>query len=795
MFRILKRWLCCVLLVSWAAPGVASSPLDYRGVWYDRARSGHGLDVHVAGSTLFAVFYTFDRDGEPTWYTAQAVPGASFASPVYRFQRDGSGVVGAGRVVGQFDMRLGASPANAGCNDGVARDGVRLATLAVTIDGESIEWCLEPITAVDDRPEGSLSGVWWVGPDENGWGIGNTVLPSAVGNRLISLIYHYDRAGEPRWALAGAESTDLRFSSRASYVQGFCRTCAPRALVFRDGGSATFELSTPRHELDLGNRVILDLRYPAGAGGEWQRDRGIGLLSGMQLPAGSVATRAGIVVGRSVAAGEPTRIFEGIPFAASPVGARRWRAPVPAPERNRVLRNTTMAPACPQAPGPGFFGAIPPVIDEDCLYLNVWSADLRPQAPKPVMVWIHGGGLVQGGASQQDNGGSPVYDGATFARRDVVLVSINYRLGALGFAAFNALMDENPAQPGAGNYGFLDQVAALEWVRDNIAAFGGDPARVTIFGESAGGVSVCAHLASPLSAGLFHNAIMQSGNCLNALPQLRTTSGGREAAVTQGERLVQRLGCAGASAAGVAVCLRSKTASEIVVAAQGTTNFNPVGEKYGFVIDDHAFPRSPGAALREGVGARVPFIIGVNEDEATTLLPDSEKPTTVAGYEALVRARLPTIANEVLALYPGSQYLPVWRAWAAVVTDTSFVCPAQRASRDHSAAGNSSYAYYFTHRLPGAVFAPLGAFHAIEIPFLFSAMTQYGNAEQQLAARMQALWASFAQDGVADASGVVAWPAHAASGALGLELNGAFIAPRADYRKVYCDFWARYIAL
>lgn len=792
MSQTWRCWFCCLILLSWAGPGLALGQLDYRGVWYDRARSGHGLDVHVAGSTLFAVFYTYDQQGEPTWYTAQAVPGASFASPVYRFQRDSSGVVGEGRVVGQFDMRLDATAASAGCNDGVARTGVRLAALAVTIDGESIEWCLEPITAVDARPEGSLSGVWWAGPDENGWGIGNTVLPSAAGNRLISLIYHYDLAGEPRWAIADAASSTLTFSSRAQYAQGYCRTCAPRAVAFRDGGSATFDLSTPRPELDLGNRTILDLRYPAGVGGPWQRDRGIGLLSSAFLPADSVATRAGIVVGRSVVAGEPTRIFEGIPFAAAPIGARRWRAPAPEAARNHVLRNVTMAPACPQAPGPGFFGAIPPVIDEDCLYLNVWSADLRLAAAKPVMVWIHGGGLVQGGASQSGNGGVPVYDGATFARRDVVFVSINYRLGALGFAAFNELLDENPAQPGAGNYGFLDQVAALEWVRDNIASFGGDPARVTIFGESAGGVSVCAHMASPLSAGLFHNAIMQSGNCLNALAPLRVASGGREAAVTQGQRLVQRLNCATAD---VAACLRGKTSAEIVSAAQGTTSFNPVGEKYGFVIDDYAFSRSPGATLREGTGARVPFVIGVNEDEATTLLPDSEKPTTLAGYEALVRARLPTIANQVLALYPGSQYTPVWRAWAAVVTDTSFVCPAQRASRDHAAAGNPSYAYYFTHVLPNPMLAPLGAFHAIEIPFLFSAMTQYGSAEQQLAGQMQALWASFAQDGVANAPGVVSWPSHSASGALGLELNGAFIAPRTDYRKVYCDFWARYISL
>ncbi len=781
------------LLLCLAGNATAATPAEYRGPWYDRAHDGHGVDVHAAGSTLFAVFYTYDAQGEPTWYTAQSpLSGAGFVSPVYRFRRTAQGAVEPGRVVGTLQMRTDATAASAGCNDGVARNGVRLATLMVTIDGERIDWCLEPVATRDTRAEGDLSGAWWAGADQDGWGLGNTLLSNGAGHRLVSLVYHYDAAGEPRWAIVDATSATLEFAARAQYAQGYCRTCAPRAVVFRDAGSATIALSTPRAELDLGNRVALDLRYPAGVGGRWLHDRGIGLLSDGSTRVEAAATRSGLVEGRSVSAGEQTRIFEGIPYAAAPVGLRRWRAPMAAAPRHQVLRNTGMAAACPQQAGPGFFGAIPPLIDEDCLYLNVWSADLHPAAPMPVMVWIHGGGLVQGGASQGAANGMPIYDGAVFARAGVVFVSINYRLGALGFAAFNELLDENPAQPGAGNYGFLDQVAALAWVRDNIAAFGGDTGRVTIFGESAGGVSVCAHLASPLSAGLFHRAIMQSGNCLNALPLLRTAVGVREAALTQGERLKQRLDC---STGDVAACLRGKTSAQVVAAAQGTTSFNPVGEKYGLIVDGFAFAQSPGAALRTGSGARVPFVIGVNEDEATTLVSDSDKPTTLAGYEALVRTRLPTIASQVLARYPGSDYTPVWRAWTAIVTDTSFICPAQRAARDYAAAGNPAFAYYFTHVLPAPALLPLGAFHAIEIPFLFSGMTQYGALEQGLAAHMQALWTSFAQDGIADAPGVAAWPVHPAAGSLGLELNGAVIAPRGDYRKAYCDFWSTYVDL
>jgi para-nitrobenzyl esterase len=396
---------------------------------------------------------------------------------------------------------------------------------------------------------------------------------------------------------------------------------------------------------------------------------------------------------------------------------------------------------------------------------------------------------VQGGSSERLNG-QLAYDGSQFARRGVVLVSINYRLGALGYGVFRELIGEFPDQPGAGNYGLLDQLAALRWVRDNIARFGGDPARVTIFGESAGGVSVCALVASPLARGLFAHAIVQSGACALNVPRLLQSIGNEEPAAAVGDRVLARLGCAPGT---TRACLRAKPVADILAAAQGAIGFAGSGETYGEVVDGHALFEDVGESLRRGNAAAVPLLVGINEDEATTLVPVAQRPQTAAAYEALVRSRVGALTPLVLQQYPAAAYDPLWRAWTAINSDVAFICPAARAAREHAARGNPVYAYYLTQSLPTQ--PELGAFHALDIPFLFTDMAQYSPALRELAQTMKALWIAFATDGRPAAPGVPAWPAHPADRQLGMELRAGAIGPRADYRDAWCGFWARYVRL
>jgi para-nitrobenzyl esterase len=315
---------------------------------------------------------------------------------------------------------------------------------------------------------------------------------------------------------------------------------------------------------------------------------------------------------------------------------------------------------------------------------------------------------------------------------------------------------------------------------------------VTIFGESAGAVSVCALLAAPPARGLFAHAIAQSGPCDANSRLLVAPAGTLEPAVAQGDRIRERLGCAGAGAA-ARDCLRGKSVADILAAAQGSITFTGTGETYDEIIDGFSLTRSPGTALADGSAAPVPMMVGVNEDEATTLVPVAQRPQTVAAYESLVQSRVAPIAGLVLAQYPAASYQPVWRAWTAINTDIAFICPAARGARDHAANGNPVYAYYFTQSLPTS--PELGAFHAIEIPFLFTDLAGQPPALRQLGETMQRLWVDFATDGVPDAPGVPPWPRHPSSSQLGLELNASTIAPRPAYRDAFCGFWARYVRL
>jgi len=790
------RCLAALALLALASPGAHA--LGYngpRGLWYDRAHDGHGIDVSLVNGTLFVVLYTYEANGEPEWYTAQGrLQGATLESDLLRFRHDAPtqrAVLDA--TVGRLTLRYDATPGEGACADGTVRTGAsELALLDFSIGGERNSWCVEPLVPAQVQPETAIGGLWWGGADDAGWGLSNYFLPEAGALHSIHLLYHYDAAGHPRWVLADARSPAFEVALAWRSFLGYCRTCPPRARESRAAGDAVLTLSSPRVDAGANNRITLAARYPGSAGGGWNRAGTLARYSDTILPRVTVATREGLVAADPVTDSGSVR-YLGIPYAAPPIGEDRWRAPRPAAPRTSLLGAYDTTPSCPQDTSQAFAGAAPATLSEDCLTLNVWVARL-PRAPSlPVMVWIHGGGLVQGGALIENppGGGLLGYDGTNAIARDVVFVSINYRLGPLGFLALPELSLESPDSPSSGNAGFLDQVQALRWVRDNIAAFGGDPRNVTIYGESAGGVSVCAHLASPLSRGLFQRAIVQSGSCANTLQALDRTVGTLEPAYVQGERVAARAGCPAGPAR--LDCLRAKSAQELVVAGQGTVGFGREGEGYGFKLDGHAFDRAPGIALADGSAAPVPLVIGTNEDEATVLLAPSLKPATAEAYEALVRTRFPLIAEAILARYPASAYQPPWRAFAAIVTDVGFICPSIRAARTHAAQGNPTYAYYFTQTSPAA--PELGAFHALEIPYLFNVITPTAPGAAGLADRMRQAWTTFARTGVPDTGAAPAWPPSPASGALGLELNGAGDRVVSGYRSEYCAFWGQYIPL
>ena len=513
------------------------------------------------------------------------------------------------------------------------------------------------------------------------------------------------------------------------------------------------------------------------------------------LPPGVVSTGEGPVEGeRDSQTGVWS--FKGIPYAKPPTGQRRWRAPKPPAKRRETLQADAFAPSCPQNHQPLGNTEIPPK-SEDCLYLNVWSSELRRGADRPVMFWIHGGGLVQGSAGKSFGDGTPLYDGATLAERDVVVVSINYRLGPFGFLAHPSLVDDSHAYPAAGNYGILDQIRALEWVRQNIAAFGGDPENVTIFGESAGGVSTCALMATPKAQGLFDRAIMQSGNCLleDNMKRLETATRNKGPAFEQGRRYAGALGCDGAD--DVAKCMRSKSASDVVEAREigvGLAGQGDQIETFEPVIDGEVFDQAIGEAVYQGDAAQVPFVAGVNANEARVFMPSKVRSMSEKQYRDRVGETFMALSSRVLNTYPASDYQEPWHAWSAIWSDLGFVCPTKRALIEHADNGNDAYFYVFSHVRPEWENLGLGAFHGAEIPFVFhDSRPGWSGEDRALADRMTRWWIRFARDGEPGAVDGTSWPAY--DGDRAMEFDGGGVGLRKGFHDEACGFWTSYIRL
>jgi para-nitrobenzyl esterase len=494
--------------------------------------------------------------------------------------------------------------------------------------------------------------------------------------------------------------------------------------------------------------------------------------AGAPAPAPVVITHFGAVRGQSSGG---VSEFLGIPYAAPPTGPLRWHAPEPPARWRGVRAATAFAPHCPQVASP--FGEAS--TSENCLFLNVFSpAGARPGGT-PVVVWIHGGALVSG---ESDD-----YDPAALVRDGITVVTVNYRLGALGFLADAALA--GPAGT-AGNYGLLDQQAALRWVRASIAGFGGNPRNVTIAGESAGGVSVLAQLASPGARGLFQRAIVESGTH-------NVTENTLAAAETAGAALAAKVGCgSAASAAATAACLRAVPVAALL-AAQGTT----VPDIDGLVLRQQI-----AASLSSGRFSRVPVIMGTNRDEWRLFVGAGQlqgvPAATPANYQAEIAGTLAvpaTVAAQIAAQYPLSNFASPALALGAVGTDAIFACPSLGVESALSRF-TPTFAYEFNdenapERFIPSVGFPYGAAHASELQYLFGLPTApipaaLTAAQQVLAGQMQRYWSRQAAFGTPQALGQPAWPLFTSAGQRMLSLTEPRPAVETGFAAEHqCAFW------
>ena len=480
-------------------------------------------------------------------------------------------------------------------------------------------------------------------------------------------------------------------------------------------------------------------------------------------PGVPVTVTGGAIRGAPAAGDTDVVAFQGVPYAAPPVGGLRWKPPRPVVAWDGVRDATAPGPICMQT-GPAWVRAPTAGEDdpqsEDCLSLNVW-APRAAGGPLPVMVWVHGGGFFNGAGSL------PIYDGARLAAHGVVVVTLNYRLNVFGFFAHPALSAESP-HGAAGNYGLLDVVAALEWVRDNVAAFGGDPQRVTLFGESAGGGAVTSMLLVPQAEGLFHRAISQSTWVYGWDREL-------EEAEAQGVRIAEALGASGDTALAM---LRAAAAEEVQAAADARPG--NLLERTGYVwapnVDGHVVPSDPLGLYDAGRQHDVPLVTGMNTDEGASIalrsgVEDAET------FEAHVRTVYPGAADELLAHYGVTTPETARAQIARLVHDLYFAGPVRVQAAAHAQVSSPVWLYRFSRVPPTALGAAVdAAYHGAELVYVFGTMAagpgppgarlhpmaRHGGwtaADRRLSAAMMAWWTQFAATGNPNRGDLPAWPA------------------------------------
>ena len=435
-------------------------------------------------------------------------------------------------------------------------------------------------------------------------------------------------------------------------------------------------------------------------------------------------------------------VYKGIPYAAPPVGKLRWQAPRPARSWSGVRKADTFAPACIQT-GVSMPGEAPPEVSEDCLYLNIWSPARVADARLPVLVWIHGGGWTNGSAAM------PLYWGDRLAKKGVIVVTIAYRLGPFGFLALPELTRNSPHHS-SGNYAFMDQLAALHWVNRNIREFGGDPDRVTIAGQSAGGSSVAILMSSPLAKGLFARAIAQSGGMFEPLelaPRALIANAEQE-----GEAYVASLGVKSLAE------LRALPANRILEGKAGTVS-HPVVEPY-------VLPDSPYNTFAAGRQNNVPILVGSNADEDRSIIHDLAQVKASTFTEGVNKAWGP-LPPELLAPYPFKTDAEARAARLAFERDLRFGWDMWAWARLQAEARAPVYYYHFTHKPPfpdGSVKADWGASHYAELWYMFDHLGQeswrWTKADRQLADRMSSYWVNFVKSGDPNGRGLPRWPKY-----------------------------------
>jgi para-nitrobenzyl esterase len=437
-------------------------------------------------------------------------------------------------------------------------------------------------------------------------------------------------------------------------------------------------------------------------------------------------------------------VFKGLPYAMAPTGSNRWKPPVPMPAWRGERDANEFGPACyqPKSRPGNIYADDPATMSEDCLSLNIWAPVKAHKAP--VFVWIHGGALTTGSSSET------VYDGAALAKHGLIVVSINYRLGVLGYFAHPELSAES-SQKISGNYGLLDQIAALEWIKKNIAAFGGDPANVTIAGESAGGLSVMYLLAAPPARGLFAKAIAQSAYMIST-PELNTSHFGDSPAEANGVSLAAKLGASNLAA------LRAMSPATLTDSA-GPAGYSPFG-----TIDGRILPRQLVEVFDRGEQAKVPLLTGFNSGEIRSLrFLAPPPPADAAGYIAQIRDRYAGLADAFLSLYPSTN-LP--ESVLAAPRDAIYGWTSERLVRKQTALGVPAYLYYFDHGYAAAEAANLHGFHASEVPYVFGTAERTPAfwpkvtaepAELQLSQAMTEYWATFARTGTMLTANLPRW--------------------------------------
>ncbi len=459
----------------------------------------------------------------------------------------------------------------------------------------------------------------------------------------------------------------------------------------------------------------------------------------------------GLISGKVAGDKQDVRVYMGVPYAAPPIGNLRWKPPQPAASWQGVKECVEPGPAPLQWAIMGH----PKATSEDCLYLNVWTPATQTTDKLPVMVWFYGGAFEFGDSA------SPYYDGTNIARHGVIMVTVNYRIGVPGYLA-HPLLSKESEHNSSGNYGLLDQIAALQWVQNNIAAFGGDPNKVTIFGQSAGAISITCLMVSPLAKGLFQRAICESYADLGFFSNLKENKYGRESAENEGLRLAKDIGCDDLA------CLRSKSGAEIMKAGAPPMDLRAPGNiyVYGPTVDGWALPDLPINLFEAAKQSNIPLMIGCTADEWT--LFQLLAPPTADAYKVWVTKNFGDYAQQILAKYPAPDDDVVQKSDQQMMKLYAFACPSKVFAGDMSKVDSKAYFYNFTRVAPGS--PEVGAFHAIDIGYELGNMQPlletpepdkyFDKTDMALSNTMMTYWTNFAKTGDPNGTGLTTWPVY-----------------------------------